>query len=110
MRFQVEAGSSGQVKKDMFWILNNKVDDTSNQGILSLLDFIFNEKREEERQLYRKLRNDEEDKEKELAKIQNKEVINDEGKVKETKEETLEVPKVTISSEDAAIKEEKKTK
>ena len=82
----------------MFWILNNKVDDTSNQGILSLLDFIFNEKRQEERQLYRKLRNDEEDKEKELAKIQNKEVKSGEGKVKVTKEDTMEVPKVTISS------------
>ena len=41
----------------MFFILNSKIEDVSVTGIFNLLDFIFNVKREEERVLYRKIKN-----------------------------------------------------
>ena len=56
----------------MFQILNTKIEDVSITGVYNLLDFIFNAKREEERVEYRKIKLQEEEKEKRLAEIQDK--------------------------------------
>ena len=70
LRFQVGVQKNQEIKKDMYWILNNKVDGTSNQGVISLLDFIFSQRKVEDRDYYRRVKEEEEIKEKNLAKIQ----------------------------------------
>jgi hypothetical protein len=57
LRFQVEVSRNEEIKKEMFYILNTKIEDVSITGIFNLLDFIFNQKRDEERQIYRTIRN-----------------------------------------------------
>lgn len=67
LRFQEEITKNDQLKKEMFYILNSKIEDVSITGIFNLLDFIFNSKREEERVMYRQIKNNEEEKERKLA-------------------------------------------
>ena len=83
----------------MFWILNHKIDSNTTQGIISLLDFIFSEKRAEEREEYRIVRLEEEEKEKSLAKIQDKEVKEVDQDVVTTKKDELSPRKTTVSDD-----------
>lgn len=43
LRFQEDIDKSNDIKREMFYILNNNVEDVSVGGIFNLLDFIFNE-------------------------------------------------------------------
>lgn len=43
LRFQPEVTTNAEIKKEMFYILNNNVEDVSVGGVFNLLDFIFNE-------------------------------------------------------------------
>ena len=108
----------------MYWILNNKVDDTSNKGILSLLDFIFSKNRTQEKVLFRKIREEEEEKEKQLAKIQEstgpkvikldaegqQEQVKEESEVKTTSEVKVEIPAVPAKQKQSKreVKKERK--
>jgi len=46
LRFQLEITKNQDIKREMFYILNNNVEDTSVDGIYNTLDFIFKDKRE----------------------------------------------------------------
>jgi hypothetical protein len=43
LRFQPSVTTNNDIKKEMFFILNNNVEDVSVGGVFNLLDFIFNE-------------------------------------------------------------------
>lgn len=69
LRFQETLEQHSDIKREMFFILNNNVEEVSVGGIYNLLDFIFNEKRAKERIEYRAIKLSEEEKSRKLDLI-----------------------------------------